>query len=344
MVIITLSDYIKTIRKHSKNTRKSYQEILSILFEIICSNDDSYPLCSASSSRIINREYDVPLNVREAYNKMPENDKRKDSDNFVNIMIDPSSLDILTKEIKEQILNSNVSYNIKNSIESMEDYYEILSVYLKLAIITDNRIHINKVIYKSNNATIRLINGDLIAMSFNKKLTLDDKIIVIPVDSKFTMRLKDSKGNDVISKDTIHGKWISKINSYNIKRPKIDYINDYEIKIGIYSFNKTKFYLLPISKLKVRNKAESNIEIIKKALKAISSEYNISGNGKPLYIPLIGTGRSRINLTYKESIELIKDSFINNKDGFYGEVNIVIYNKNVEELEDIECIIEQKHM
>ena len=151
-VIITLSDYIKTIRKHSKNTRKSYQEILSILFEIICSNDNSYPLCSASSSRIINREYDIPLNVREAYNKMPESDKRKDSDNFINIMIDPSSLDILTKEIKEQILNSNVSYNIKNSIKSMEDYYEILSVYLKLAITTDNRIHIsNYSIKKSKN-------------------------------------------------------------------------------------------------------------------------------------------------------------------------------------------------
>ena len=332
---ITLSDYIKTIRKYSKNTRKSYQDILSILFGIICSIDESYHVYDASSSRIINREYDVPFDVREKYNNKSKNDKRNDSNIFINRMVDSSSIDALIKEVKKQILFSDISYTDKKSIENTKDSYDILSFYLNIAIINDNRIHINETLYKNNNGIIKLINGDLIAMSFNKKLTQEDKIVVIPVDSNFNMKLKDSKGNDIISKDAIHGKWIIKINSFNIKRPKIEYINNHDFKIGIYSVNKTKFYLLPISELKSRNKAESSIKTIQKALNALACEYNISGNGTPLYIPLIGTGRSRLKLDLKESIELIKNNFINNENGFYGEVNIVIYNKNVEELEDL---------
>lgn len=334
MAIITLSDYIKTIRKYSKNARKSYQEILSILFEVICYIDIPYCICSASSSRIMNREYDVPFEVREAYNNKSENDKRNASNNFVNKMIDPSSIDSLLKDVKDQILNSDASSSIKNSIENSKDYRDILSIYLNLAIIKDNRINIDKILYKTNSGIIKLISGDLIALSFNKKLTQENKIVVIPVDSKFKMKLKDSKGNDVISKDSLHGKWIIKMNSFDIKRPKIDYINNHDVKMGIYTFGNTKFYLLPISKLKSRNKAESNFETIQKALKTLSNEYNISGNGAPLYVPLIGTGRSKLNLSSKESIELIKNSFINNKEGFYGKINIVIYNKNVKELED----------
>lgn len=334
MKTITLSLYIKTIRKYSKNCRKSYQNILSNLFNFIY-NDNNYFVESTTSSRIMNGEYDVPYDVREKYNNESMENKKKISDKFINQMIDESAMDKLVDEMKGNVKLSDISMQTKKLILNSDDALLILSSILTIAIISSNKKTLNQCLYKNNNGSIDLICGDIIALGFNKKLTISNKIVVIPVDDKFTMILKNQDGEDFISKDSIHGKWISRINKLGIEDLKIKYFKSIDnVKIGKCEIGKTFFYLLPISSLKERNKAESNVDVIKKSLDFLATEYNVSGQGIPMYIPLLGTGRSRAHLSLKDSISLIKNAFLTNENGFFGEIKIVIYTKNIDELED----------
>lgn len=52
--------------------------------------------------------------------------------------------------------------------------------------------------------------------------------------------------------------------------------------------------------------------------------YNEHGQGYPLYLPLIGTGRSRAGLDFQESYDLIITVLEENIDYIQGEITIVI--------------------
>lgn len=215
------------------------------------------------------------------------------------------------------------------------DSYKVLYFALSIAMVSSNRKTLNERLYRDNNGFIDLISGDLISLGFNKKLATSEKIVVIPVDKKFTMIFKDKNGEEVINKDTIHGEWLLRMNKIGIKKPKIKYVKvNKNMRIGKCRVGKTEFYLLPISTLKERNKAKSGKKTIMGAVDDLVSEYNVSGQGVPIYLPLIGTGRSRAHLSLKDSVSLIKDAFLKNKDGFFGEVKIVVLPKNIDDLEE----------
>lgn len=335
METITLSWYIKTIRKYSKNCRRSYQNILGDLFDAIFQDDESHFVESTTSSRIMNGEYDVPYDVREKYNGESDKNEKKISDTFIGQMIDLSSMDRLIHEVKRMISLSDISEQMKNKILDEKDEFEILSSVLSIAIISSNRKTLNKNLHKDNNGSIDLISGDLIALGFNKKLAISERIVVIPVDDRFTMVFQDEEGEDVISKDTIHGKWLLRMNKLGIEKPKIKYVkSEGDIRIGKCKVGKTEFYLLPVSSLKERNKAVSGREMIMDAINALACEYNVSGQGIPMYVPLLGTGRSRAHLSLSESISLIKGIFLENENGFFGEMKLVVYPRNIDELEE----------
>jgi len=46
-------------------------------------------------------------------------------------------------------------------------------------------------------------------------------------------------------------------------------------------------------------------------------------------MPLLGTGLSRTNLSYKEAYELIKDKCMNNLNKINGEISIVLYSNDL---------------
>lgn len=334
---ITLSWYIETIRKHSRNHRECYQKILNDLFGIIFHDDDEehHYVESTSSSRIMTREFDVPKKVRKEYNEESDENKKKISDAFIKQMIDSSSMDRLIHEVKGKISLSKISEQSKKMILEENDPFMVLSYVLSIVIISSNKIVLRRNLHKDSNGSIDLISGDLIALGFNKKLATSERIIVVPVDDKFTMTFQNEEGEEIISKDTIHGKWLLRMNKLGIEKPKIKYIKTPAgLRIGKYKVGKTEFYLVPVSSLKERNKAESGREMITDALNALASEYNISGQGIPIYVPLIGTGRSRAHLSLNESVSLIRDIFLGYKDGFFGEVKIVVHPKDVNESEE----------
>ena len=53
--------------------------------------------------------------------------------------------------------------------------------------------------------------------------------------------------------------------------------------------------------------------------------YDKFGQGAPMYIPLMGTKKSRADITHEQSLRLIK-SCILNRNKIIGDFNIVVYN------------------
>ena len=171
-------------------------------------------------------------------------------------------------------------------------------------------------------------------MSLNKKEAISFKISVIPVDSKFTMSLS-SKGDSapLIAKDSLHGKFIVRLNKGGRSKSKLNskivFIEtDNGLKIGKTTIKKTEFWLVPISTLDKRNRAISSIDDINKAIDAILDEYDVSGQGESIYIPLLGTGRARVFQNYLESLNFLKTKIIERAGRLNGEITIVVYKKD----------------
>lgn len=334
---IRLSKMVRIIRENSIDPRRSFQEILTFLFATL-TNNSSFFVESTSSSRIMNNEYDVPHAVRKIFNECDEKEKDKRILYFVDSIIDDSKEDALFQKIKEIASSSNLSERFKTKIINDTNCKDALSRLLKAALLADNRKTLNKDIYEKNGNVIRLISGDIIALGFNKKGVVGDKIVVINVDEKFTMEFVDENGLPAIDKTSVHGQWLKRMIKQGYTKERIlketTFVTPSEgCKIGKIRFEKTLFYLLPISRLNERNTAHSDIRDVEKTLNALAEEYGAFGQSVPMYTTLVGTGKSRLNANLSESITLIKNAFTNSKEGFFGCLNIVVPLSLVDELE-----------
>ena len=72
------------------------------------------------------------------------------------------------------------------------------------------------------------------------------------------------------------------------------------------------------------NRAVSCPQYIEEAIDKLLNFYDINGQGYELYIPLLGTGRSRAGLTYQEAFDLLSRKLINKSSTVHGKIIIVI--------------------
>ena len=113
------------------------------------------------------------------------------------------------------------------------------------------------------------------------------------------------------------------------------------IRDDIGSISKLKyksvvFYLVGLSKFDENNMAHSDKDCISKCVTNILNEYNRTGQGVQLYLPLMGTGRSRGGLSNEEAIDLLIEECKKNKEKIQGTVNILVYTKDLENIMKVE--------
>ena len=261
-------------------------------------------------------------------------------------------------ELKNEISKAeNLNENQKKAISNLEDNIEILSTAFILALKVDNIIKQNKysqIIYQNGANSVDLVFGDIFKFGFDNRKR-EKNIIVIPVNTSFASHITakvEKEKFPLVSEKTIHGMWLSRMYKCNYEEEEINnsiksYLERYNISpidnynnypIGTISeiYHKNMiFYLLAISKFNENNNAKSYKHDIRNSLKNLLKHYDKFGQGYHLYLPLIGTGLSRANLSNKDSFKLICSEMMKNKKKIHGNIIIVALPDVKDELMEI---------
>ncbi len=293
---------------------------------------------TTSSSRIMNGIYDVPEGVRSLFNEASEETRMENIKKFYLQFIDPAKSEKLSKALYDLILSSDVSSEIKAGISQKDDPIDLLRKASLIAIREDNRVDFKKTIWNEGDNEINVISGDIISIGFSKKEVCGERIVVIPVDVDFTMKTSSSTANPLIAKDSLHGKWLLRMKQQGITPRKIKnrmkFVGPEGVgRIGVIKRDLTIFYLVALSELTDRKQAHATDENVSLCLDYILAEYDISGQGSPLFLPLMGTGRSRAGLTVSQSLSLIEEKLLGSISKVHGEMNVVVYRKDIGKLE-----------
>lgn len=179
-----------------------------------------------------------------------------------------------------------------------------------------------------------------------------NKLIVIPVNSHFDTIVEDSLvPNPLVAPKTIHGMWLKSYEKEKSMTPKqiqtviFNFLDKKGIKayveerekgsnrkypIGtcaiIEGINNVNYVLWAISDFNQTNVAHATKESLITSLVSLLDFINTQSQGDECYIPLVGTGQSRANLSHKESLHTILSTIDLYREKMVGVINIVIYN------------------
>lgn len=201
--------------------------------------------------------------------------------------------------------------------------------------------------------------GDLLKYAF-KTSEKYRRIIVIPVNDTFETIVES--GGEKISKpliaaSSLHGIWIEKIKQHlsishedlndrilknlelNGYKPSKTYTRQEKERGNLLSFpigtiaaidgdNNTTFYLLAISTFDKDNNAISSKSDIKISVECLLDYYNKKGQGESLYLPLLGTGISRANISHEQSLKYIKYTVLSTDEKINGCITVIVYTKD----------------
>lgn len=203
--------------------------------------------------------------------------------------------------------------------------------------------------WQRGNASIGILYGDIIKIGFSKKRPkFGKRIVVIPVNTHFDTIVND----EIVAASSLHGQWInylcnngettdsvnnkiqSQILLQNVTPLQIDSSkkgNQTAYPLGTvikYNCGNTIFYLIASAEFDTNLQAHCNKEQLQDVIKSLIFFYDTYGQGYPIYIPLLGTELSRTGISESESMQLIVDLCMLNREKIHGKVNIVIYEKH----------------
>lgn len=175
-------------------------------------------------------------------------------------------------------------------------------------------------------------------------------------DTQVTKKLEGSQ-RPIVSENTIHGQWLKRMEQSGVDMKRLDeriaislenlgYVpiaNDKDRNgkpdqyalgsCALIETENTSYILVAISEFDEMNNAKSNPNIIDSSIKSLLNIYNIFGQGYDLYMPLVGTGRSRAGLSINEAYHLMRNCIINNSHLIQGHVYLVIRQEDRTEIE-----------
>lgn len=335
---ITFAEFFKGFKKYINSEVIKMKNItsdsdkLNYLFELLIKakniknkNGDLLYLDKSRCSLILSNKTNVPVLISSEYSYLKTNaDIRKEYILFFKKCI--SSLNV------EELLNLLG--------EKGSDKYAVLYDCFVESLITNNirNNELSILLYENGINTVRLVQGDIFDYCF--KRNSEKNIIMIPVNTNFDVHVSTKlEMNPLVSSETLHGQWVqrcrnsgfsekqiqNKIQTFLKKQHNEEFLNGaYQIgTIVPFDTKRGITYLIAISQFDENNNAHSNKEDMEKAIKKLIEFYDHNGQGYSLYIPLIGTGRSRADLSFQQAFELIKGTLLNNKEHIQGTIKII---------------------
>ncbi len=228
----------------------------------------------------------------------------------------------------------------------------LISIVLGSAIIAIVSLFLKKstLIWKNGTGKIKVIYGDIIKIGFPRK-NQGEKIVIIPVNTCFDTIV----GDGVVSAKTIHGQWIKTMNQHGVSTAKLDEIIERTIidrrlqptkvyipkekskgKLACFPIgtvlpiagnNGLTYYLLALSRFDENLNAQCSKEDFIRCIQSLISFYDKNGQGNSAYLPLMGTGLSRVNISQNDSLNIIINMLKLNCDKIHGEIDVVVFCK-----------------
>lgn len=310
---------------------------------------EEYALDKARVSKLLSGKEDVPRALR---NKLGRYQLLKDvTEGFSDFIIDYIS-PFEHREAAADVValvpdNSPVK---KELLEREDDLIELLAFALIEAIRAPNTAQDSKVIWRRGAASLTLISGDLFKFGFGNR-SKQKNLVVIPVDAGFETHVTkrvESAEYPLVAPNSIHGKWLTRMAmsgfsgrrvsariKANFKRRGIEPNPNGEYPLGSVAEFETLhaiFCLLAISSFDKEKRAHSSSEEIRDALLGLLNYYDRRGQGRCMYIPLIGTSLSRAGLSLEESYELLCETLTQHSGMIAGKMHVVVRPEDVQEL------------
>ena len=366
--MLTLSSYIKTLKKYANNISISDDEFFRSVFGYITEalnirnkNDKNeyYDFTKSRISGILTQKEDVPSAIRTAVSHYSA--KKKVIEVFPDFLEDymnPSKIEAVVEDIKALIL-SDYSFSKKASSEicSLDNSVFLAIAFIEAVKSNNLRVLKEKELWRQGNNMIKLVTGDLIKLAFDNRSN-GRRIVVIPVNTAFDTQLSTNAEEDLfplVSETTIHGQWLVRILQLMDKRELDQRIQKHLDASGATPSSKSQgvggksdrypigttaaiqhkntiYYLLAISDFDNRNLARSSKEFIKNAVEKLLDYYDELGMGYEIYLPVLGTGKSRARLQPNEALQLIKETFVEHAEKINGQIYIVALDTMIAEL------------
>ena len=367
--MLNFASFIKTIKPFADNIGISDEDFVSGLIDyasvelkIVVKNkkgDNTYYITKSKISRLLNQKEDISSTIRAPFCKPSAKQAlMKALPQFFDDYLNRSRLIAMEQALKELVQRDySLDERTKSEYLALQGV-ELFAVVLIEAIKANNlKVQKTKELWRSGNNSINFISGDLIKIAFENTLT-ERRIVVIPVNTAFDTQLSTNAEEDLfplVSEKTIHGQWLTLILQVIDKNELDCRIQKYLCASGAtpigtsrgidgkadkYSIGTTVaiqekstiYYLLAVSDFDDRNVARSSKDLIKKAIEKLLDYYDELGLGYEIYIPLLGTGKSRAHLTPKESMQLIKDTLVEQHLKINGHIYIVALEDTILEL------------
>lgn len=208
----------------------------------------------------------------------------------------------------------------------------------------------SRCLWRCGNRSITVRYQNMLKLAFSRIRT-GEKLMVIPVNTGFdTIVDHDPTQEDpLVSPESLHGQWIMRMNRDGVAVEELDqrikeYLdanypgaaetvmkkrgNQFSYPYGttvILHHRNTTFLLLAISKFDKHNVADSNLTDYRKCLITIIKHCHNKGQGYDLYIPLMGTKMSGLQLSHEGALKMVTSALIFYNDRLRGKVNVVIY-------------------
>ncbi len=203
-----------------------------------------------------------------------------------------------------------------------------------------------RVILQRAGGSVRACYGDIFQLSKSGGRTL----CVIPVNTAFDTIVEDAGERPLVSPNSLHGKLVSEVISGGLtveeldarissalagtavsrrlgeeKRPR-GKRDVYEVGTVVpVVIGETTYLLVALSEFDEENVAGSTRAGLITCLERMTEYYDRCGQGNALFLPLMGTGRSRMNLSHVESFEVITSYLKMRSDVVHGEITVVVY-------------------
>lgn len=353
----------KTIKRFSENPEISDEIFLNAFINTYVAagnvrnkNGEELYLDKSATSLLLNQKSDVPQTLRKALWQYGIKEATEEGmRDFVEDYLNPVLISDLNACMEELIKDDNAindEEKTKLLTLSQGDTSVLLTELLVLSLSECNRADQQRtIVWKNGTNIVEVISGDLFQFGFDNRKKNQRNIVVIPVNTAFDTQVTwklEGNLNPIVSENTIHGQWLKRMEQCGTDMKDLDLRIAKSLRnwgsqpvsfepdrngkqdqytIGSCALIETEnayYILLAVSEFDKINKAKSDPKMIDTAVKSLLQSYDKFGQGYDMYIPLIGTGRSRTGLSITGAYDLLKDCLIHNSDLIHGHIYLVL--------------------